>query len=63
MTWYNRGFLGAVNCKDILSVLLGYLTYMLLNTRFYVALGFTNVKAVAIFMFTRNLVYRIGGSA
>jgi hypothetical protein len=31
--------------------------------RFYVALGFTDVKAVAIFMFTRNLVYGSGGLA
>ena len=55
--------LGAVSCKDILSIYLGYLTYMLLNTRFYVALGFTDVEAVAIFMFARDLVYGTGGLA
>ena len=36
---------------------------MLLNMRFYVALGFTDVEAVAIFMFARDLVYGTGGLA
>ncbi len=36
---------------------------MLLNTRFYVVLGFTDVEAVVIFIFTQNLVYGTGGSA
>jgi hypothetical protein len=34
-----------------------------LNTHFYVTLGFTDVEAVAIFMFTRDLVYGTGGLA
>ncbi len=36
------GVLGVISsCKDIPSVKLSYLTYMLLNTCFYIALGFT----------------------
>ncbi len=54
---------GAVSCKDILSVKLSHLTYMILNTRFYVVLGFTNVEAVAIVRFTQDLIYSTRGAA
>jgi hypothetical protein len=41
------GCLGVVSNKDILSIKLGHLTYVLLDTRFDITLGFTNIKAFA----------------
>ncbi len=41
------GCLGAVSSKDILSIKLSHLTYMLLDTRFDITLGFTNIKTFA----------------
>jgi hypothetical protein len=54
---------GAASWKDILSVRLSHLTHMLLNMRFYVVMGYTNVEAVASIRFTQDLVYGTGGAA
>jgi hypothetical protein len=45
---WGGGRLGAVvSSKDILSIKLSHLTYMLLNTRFDITLRFANIEKVA----------------